>query len=75
MCNLSARLVWDCNTSDGCLEYQGVGHPDASHDSVSHVHSILIISVTCRVACVGCCVVYLALLVECRFDSTDFWFS
>ena len=49
VCNLSTRLVWDCNTSGRCLEYQGVGHPDASHDSVRHVHSISIIKVTYEV--------------------------
>ena len=44
--DLSTCLVWDCNTSEGCLEDQGVGYPDSLHGSVRHVHSISIIRVT-----------------------------
>ena len=65
----STCLVWDCNTSEGCLEDQGVGYLDSLHGSVRHVHSILTIRVTCGVvcvvACVGYCVVFLVLFVEC----------
>ena len=74
--DLSTCLVWDCNTSEECLEDQGVGYPNSLHGSVRHVHSISIIRVTYDIVYWWrVTTVILFSLVEYRVDNIGPWFS